>query len=304
MGEVKMSGSEPAVAPPIEPGYFHRLGLAARMEDAYVPWLQRVLGAVPIDSGMRQVQGIPFGHVGESASNESGAATSEMLWLGALPICIFAADDEVGPLGHFVARNGPGLHSVAWTVNDIWKTESLLRRAELRVTGVDIAGRHFFIHPADTAGLLIEITDTEFTHDPRDDASFLPPRPTDSVVQGADLAWMTVAVADPAKSAEILTNLIVSTVVEGLPRAAGEEVIDLRMHDVVIRLAKRPADDVRRDQFDSFCLSVPDLADSCRRLEADGISVASQEGELAWTEQADTLGMKIQWVQASALPKP
>ncbi len=296
-----MSETEPAVAPPIEPGYFHRLGLAARMEDAYVPWLKRVLGAVHIDSGMNQVQGIPFGHARERASSESGAATSEMLWLGTMPICIFAADDEVGPLGHFVARNGPGLHSVAWTVNDIWKTESLLRRAELRITGVDIAGRHFFIHPADTAGLLIEITDTEFTRDPRDDASVLPPRPSDSVVQGAELAWLTVAVADPAKTAEVLSNLIVTTAVEGLPRAAGEEVIDLRMNDVVIRLAKRAADDVRRDQFDSFCLAVPDLDDTLARLQADGIAVASRTGNLAWTQQADTLGMKIQWVQASAL---
>ena len=296
-----MSDVGPAVAPPIEPGYFHRLGLAARMEDAYVPWLKRVLGAVHLDSGMRQVQGIPFGHFGERASSESGAASSEMLWLGTLPICIFAADDEVGPLGHFVARNGPGLHSVAWTVNDIWKTESLLRRSDLRITGVDIAGRHFFIHPADTAGLLIEITDTEFTRDPRDDAAYLPTRPSDSVVQGAELAWLTLAVADPAKSAEVLTDLIVSTVVEGLPHEAGQEVIDLRMHDVVIRLAKRASDDVRRDQFDSFCLSVPDLDDTCRRLEADGISIAQREGNLAWTSQVHTLGMKIQWVQASAM---
>ncbi|MDO8731889.1 MAG: hypothetical protein Q7L55_04860 [Actinomycetota bacterium] len=294
-----MSQDGTVVTPPVEPGYFHRLGLAARMEDAYVPWLKRVLGAVSIDSGMRQVQGIPFGH-DRPAASESGAAASEMVWLGTTPFCIFAADDEVGPLGHFVARNGPGLHSVAWTVEDFWKTEALLRRYEYRITGVDISGRHFFIHPADTAGLLIEITDTEFTKDPRDDAAFMPPRPADSVVQGANVAWMTVAVADPAKSAEVLTSLINCSAVDGLPRAAGEEVIDLQMHDVVIRLARRPADDVRRDQFDSFCLSVPDLDDTCARLQADGIAIASREGNLAWTEQADTLGMKIQWVQAEA----
>ncbi len=296
-----MSDTESVAVQPIEPGFFHRLGLAARMDDAYVPWLKRVLGAVELDSGMRQVQGIPFGHVGERASNESGAATSEMLWLGTMPICIFAADDEAGPLGHFVAKNGPGLHSVAWTVNDIWKTESLLRRAELRITGVDIQGRHFFIHPADTAGLLIEITDTEFTHDPREDAGIEPLHAPDSVVKGANLAWLTVAVADPAKSTEVLTNLIVSSVVDGLPRSEGQEVIDLQMNDVVVRLAKRAADDVRRDQFDSFCLAVPDLDDTIARLEADGIAVVKREGNLAWTSRNDTLGMKIQWVQASEL---
>jgi len=297
-----MSETEAVAVQPINPGYFHRLGLAARMEDAYVPWLKRVLGAVHIDTDMRQVQGIPFGHAGERASSDSGAATSEMLWLGTMPICIFAADDEVGPLGHFVARNGPGLHSVAWTVEDIWTTESLLRRRELRITGVDIPGRHFFIHPADSAGLLIEITDTEFSQDPRDDASVLPPRPSDSVVQGANLAWLTVAVADPTKTAEVLTNLIVSSVVHGLPRGDADEVIDLQMNDVVIRLAKRAPEDVRRDQFDSFCLAVPDLDDTIARLAADGIGVLSREGGIAWTRQEDTLGMKIQWVQESELP--
>ncbi|MFA7323001.1 MAG: hypothetical protein WC005_01455, partial [Candidatus Nanopelagicales bacterium] len=251
-------------------------------------------------SGMRQVHGIPFGHGASGVSQESGAS-SQMLWLGKLPICIFAAIDDDGQLGSFVAKYGPGLHSVAWTVDDFWKTETLLRRADIRITGVDVPGRHFFMHPADTAGLLIELTDTEFTHDPREDETLLPPRPADSVVQGAELAWMTVAVADPSKSADVLTALLQSSVVEGLPRAPGQDAIDLRIHDVVIRLSRRDAGDLARDTLDSFCLAVPDLADTCARLQAAGIRIDSQSDAMAWTTREDTLGMKIQWVPTAAI---
>jgi hypothetical protein len=48
------------------------------------------------------------------------------------------------------------------------RPDAQLRRPGARISGVDIAGRHFFIHPDNTAGLLIELTDTEFADDPRD----------------------------------------------------------------------------------------------------------------------------------------
>jgi len=287
---------------PVVPGHFHRLGLAARPADNYATWLSEVLGAVRIDSGMRQVHGIPFGGSGntDGISQESGAV-SEMIWLGTTPICIFAAVDDVGQLGAFVAKYGSGLHSVAWTIQDIWKTETLLRRNEIRITGVDLPGRHFFMHPADTAGLLIEITDTEFTNDPRDNPEVVLPVNEGSVVQGAQMGWLTMAVADPAKSAQILSAVVEASVVTGLPRNPGDELIDLRINDVIIRLLKREAADTSRDTLHSWCISVPDLTATCSALTQAGIRVDSQSELLATTHQEDTLGMRLQWVQASAL---
>ena len=87
----------------------------------------------------------------------------------------------------------------------------------------------------------------------------------------------------------------------GLPRIAGEELIDVRINDVVIRLLKRDAADTSRDTLHSWCISVPDLADTCVRLAAAGIRVQEQTELLAVTDQEDTLGMRLQWVQASAL---
>jgi len=297
-----MTQASPVPTAPVQPGHFHRLGLAARPADNYATWLSEVLGAVRIESGMRQVQGIPFGGGSNAAgvSEESGAR-SEMIWLGHTPICIFAAVDDVGQLGSFVAKYGSGLHSVAWTVQDIWKTDILLRRNEIRITGVDLPGRHFFMHPADTAGLLIELTDTEFTHDPRDNPGMVMPVREDSVVKGVQLGWLTMSVANPVKAAEILSAVIETSEVVGLPRNAGEELIDVRINDVVIRLLKRDAADTSRDTLHSWCISVPDLADTCVRLAAAGIRVQEQTELLAVTDQEDTLGMRLQWVQASAL---
>ncbi len=296
-----MSAVETPVVP-VEPGHFHRIALAARHEDGYVPWLTRVLGAVEINFGIRQVQGMPFGDPEAdgwmSASAESGAAKFDMLWLRSTPICIVIGDGDSSPVGRFIERNGPGLHSIAWTVHDMWKTDAQLRRAEFRITGVDIEGRHFFVHPSDTAGLLIELTDTEFARDPRDEPSLLPPAPSDSVVKGAEVAWLGAVVADPVKSAEVLTRFIEASVVDGLPRVPGERAVDLRVNDVVIRLAQRVDGDTRRDQLDCLCLKVPDLDDTCARLEAAGIGIERRMGAFAWTRAEDTLGMKIQWVQA------
>ncbi|MDD2817670.1 MAG: hypothetical protein PHN51_02590 [Candidatus Nanopelagicales bacterium] len=297
-----MSAMHSSSAQLVQPGYFHRLGLAARPEDSLTTWCERVLGAVRIDSGMRQVRGIPFegGSNEDGVSEESGAFT-EMIWLGTLPICVFVATDDQGQLGSFVAKYGVGLHSVAWTVDDLWRSETLLRRSDIRITGVDLPGRHFFMHPADTAGLLIELTDTEFDNDPRDIPAALPPSASSSVVQGASFAWLSMEVADPSKSAAVLSGILETTRVDGLPRDLGQEVIDLRINDVVIRLAKRNEGESGRDTLHSFCIAVPNLADTCTRLQAAGIAVIAQSEVLAWTDPANTLGMKIQWVQASAM---
>lgn len=154
-------------SPVVEPGYFHRLAIATTPEQQLADWLRAVVGAREWRTPMRQVHGLPFGAATPGTSAESGAL-AQILWLGRTPLCLLVATDPNGTLGRYVARHGTGLHSVAWTIHDVWGAQTELSRRGVRITGVDLAGRHFFLHPADTAGLLIELTDTEFTEDPRD----------------------------------------------------------------------------------------------------------------------------------------
>jgi methylmalonyl-CoA/ethylmalonyl-CoA epimerase len=66
------------------------------------------------------------------------------------------------PVGKFLARNGPGLHHVAYQVKDIDATLAALRAAGLALideqprTGIR-GSRVAFMHPRATAGVLTEI---------------------------------------------------------------------------------------------------------------------------------------------------
>jgi hypothetical protein len=293
-----------------EPGYFHRLGIAAGEDQGVGQWLRTVLGARTLPSAMRQVHGMPFGgdRTEDSVSDESGAR-SELLWLGQSPLCLLIATDEVGQLGKYVARYGTGLHSVAWTIDDMWGTQIQLERQGVRVTGIDLPGRHYFLHPADTSGLLIELTDTEFTDDPRDGAAL--PEPETSVVQVSAIAWLTVVVTDAAKTVESLGEILALTEVKGLPRDpnSSDTVIDVRLRDIVIRFVSPQDQSSRysafaekyRQRLHSACLAVPDLTQATEALAGRGVEIVSNEDGLAWTNPADTLGLSLQWVQDDAL---
>jgi methylmalonyl-CoA/ethylmalonyl-CoA epimerase len=65
-------------------------------------------------------------------------------------------------VGKFLARRGPGLHHVAYRVDDVEKTLNALAAAGLRLideqprTGIR-GSRVAFLHPASTGGVLTEI---------------------------------------------------------------------------------------------------------------------------------------------------
>jgi methylmalonyl-CoA/ethylmalonyl-CoA epimerase len=68
------------------------------------------------------------------------------------------------PVGKFLAKQGPGLHHVAYQVSDIDATLEALKRAGLRLideqprTGIR-GSRVAFMHPRATAGVLTEIVE-------------------------------------------------------------------------------------------------------------------------------------------------
>jgi methylmalonyl-CoA epimerase len=65
-------------------------------------------------------------------------------------------------VGKFLARRGPGLHHIAYRVQDIEETLSALSEAGMRLidehprTGIR-GSRVAFVHPASTGGVLTEI---------------------------------------------------------------------------------------------------------------------------------------------------
>ena len=73
------------------------------------------------------------------------------------------------PVGKFLAKKGPGMHHVAYQVDDIEATLAALKQAGLRLidetprTGIRDS-RVAFLHPSTAGGLLTEIVQPAETH--------------------------------------------------------------------------------------------------------------------------------------------
>ena len=68
------------------------------------------------------------------------------------------------PIGKFIAKRGPGIHHICFAVDDLTATLDRCRRAGIELIddvprrGAD-GKRIAFLHPASTAGVLIELTE-------------------------------------------------------------------------------------------------------------------------------------------------
>jgi methylmalonyl-CoA epimerase len=76
---------------------------------------------------------------------------------------------EESPVGRFLARRGPGLHHVAYQVEDVQATLAALRERGLRLIDeeprVGIRGsRVAFLHPSSSGGVLTEIVQPSEGH--------------------------------------------------------------------------------------------------------------------------------------------
>jgi methylmalonyl-CoA/ethylmalonyl-CoA epimerase len=92
-----------------------------------------------------------------------------LLDVGENHVELLAPLGEETPVGKFLAKNGPGLHHVAYQVDDIDRTLDALRAAGLRLIDeqprIGIRGsRVAFVHPRSTGGVLTEIVQPAATH--------------------------------------------------------------------------------------------------------------------------------------------
>lgn len=272
-------------------------------------WLVRVLGAVPFSGRSRGLHDFQMGALGHADPSQAvdPAALVSMLWLGGKPLALFAPSETDRAVAGFLDRYGPGVHSLAWTIDDLWAAESLLRRAQVRITGTDIGGRHFFMHPRDTAGVFMEWTDSYFSEDPRDGHDL--PAPAESTVSVRDIAWVTAVVRDVQQAAETLGRLLKATPTYGDPASPTEheDTLDLAIGDVVLRLvAPRSSRSVYADALDasgerlhSFCLGVADLAETATALDREGIKILSDGPGMLRTDPESTLGVQLEWTDSS-----
>jgi methylmalonyl-CoA/ethylmalonyl-CoA epimerase len=121
------------------------IGIAVRSLDDILPFYRDILGLAetPLDDA--------------DGARIAGLAAGDSL----VELLEPAAADS--PIGKFVARRGPGIHHICFSVDDLAATLDRCRAAGIRLidetprTGAD--GKPIaFLHPASTGGVLVELT--------------------------------------------------------------------------------------------------------------------------------------------------
>jgi 4-hydroxyphenylpyruvate dioxygenase-like putative hemolysin len=275
----------------IDPGYLHRLALA--VDDAGVAdeWFGRVLGARPLSDRAER----PAGRSGQEADLEG--TDTRLFRLGGYPFILLSKGVVGGPVAKFLARYGPGVHSLAWEVQDMWTVQNLLIERGIGIGAVNIPGRHFFMHPRDTHGVLMEWTDDTFGANARHGEST-------GDVGVESLAWVTAAVADAEATAAFLADLAGAALIEGNAHGPTDRelTIDVEVGDVTLRLVtprspESPYASVleRGPRLCSFAMRVVDLDGALKALDAVGVPTSRRDGDLAATDPASTFGVSMEW---------
>jgi methylmalonyl-CoA/ethylmalonyl-CoA epimerase len=122
------------------------IGIAVRTLDEILPFYRDVLGMpeTPLDDA--------------DGARIAGVVAGESL------VELLEPAQEDSPIGKFVARRGPGLHHVCFHVDDLEGTLARCRAAGVRlideVPRMGAEGKRIaFLHPAATAGVLVELSE-------------------------------------------------------------------------------------------------------------------------------------------------
>ena len=126
----------------------HHVGVAVTDLDASIELYERAFG----------------GELLHRAASESDGLEAAFIRTGSGEVELLRATRDDSPVGKFLANRGPGLHHVAYAVDDIEKALDQARQAGLELIdakprmglhGVRIA----FLHPKSVGGVLTELVE-------------------------------------------------------------------------------------------------------------------------------------------------
>jgi methylmalonyl-CoA/ethylmalonyl-CoA epimerase len=122
------------------------LGIAVRALDDTLPFYRDVLGLplTPLDDA--------------DGARIAGLAAGESL------VELLEAETPDSPIGKFIAKRGPGIHHVCFSVDDLDAALERCRTAGVRLIDneprIGAEGKRIaFLHPASTGGVLVELSE-------------------------------------------------------------------------------------------------------------------------------------------------
>lgn len=111
---------------------------------------------------------LPFYHevlgLGEVPLADADGARIAGLAAGESLIELLEPDDPDSPIGKFVAKRGPGIHHICFSVDDLDATLERCRTAGIRLVDetprLGAEGKRIaFLHPSATGGILVELSE-------------------------------------------------------------------------------------------------------------------------------------------------
>jgi len=226
-----------------------------------------------------------------------------MVWMGDVPFLALASADPNGLVGRWLARNGPGVQSLAWEVPDMWAAQNYVQQLGIGITGVHVEGRHFFMHPRDTFGLMLELTDDRLPGDPRN--GLAPRGGGDGLVQVARVDHVTAVVVDLEPVSALFAHVF-GAEARAIAHEGPETIADFDIGDLTLRVvAPRDASSDWHDAIvngrgalSSVTLAV-DLDTAPAGLARAGIGIAREGDRSLWLDPAATFGIRLELVDTS-----
>jgi methylmalonyl-CoA/ethylmalonyl-CoA epimerase len=110
-------------------------------------------------SFFRDILGLP-----EVVLDDSDGASIVGLSAGEPLVELLAADDPDSPIARFIAKRGPGIHHICFSVDNLDAMLERCRRAGVQLIDekprIGAEGKRIaFLHPKSTAGVLVELSD-------------------------------------------------------------------------------------------------------------------------------------------------
>ena len=122
------------------------IGIAVRSLDEILPFYRDILDLPeePLDDA--------------DGASIVGLAAGEPL------VELLEAESPDSPIGRFVAKRGPGIHHICFSVDDLDGTLARCRQAGMRLIDetprLGAEGKRIaFLHPSSTGGILVELTE-------------------------------------------------------------------------------------------------------------------------------------------------
>jgi methylmalonyl-CoA/ethylmalonyl-CoA epimerase len=130
------------------------VGVAVADLDAAKAFYAETFGLVAVHEEVNEQQGVREAMLAASADADGPGARLQLL----------APVSDESTIAKFLERSGPGMHHLAWTVDDIDSTSAELRGKGLRLLYDEprrgtAGSRINFVHPTDAGGILVELVE-------------------------------------------------------------------------------------------------------------------------------------------------